>query len=38
LGNQNEIRLKKLDRPQTDPQGKPFLMFALEANLPEKKR
>jgi hypothetical protein len=38
LGNQNEIRLKKLGPLETDPEGKQFVMFALEANLPEKKR
>jgi hypothetical protein len=38
LGNQNEIRLKSLSAPQTDPEGKQFVLFALEANLPEKKR
>jgi len=38
LGGQNEIRLKSLSAPQTDPDGKPFVLFALEANLPEKKR
>jgi len=38
LGSQNEIRLKSLSAPQTDPDGKPFVLFALEASLPEKKR
>jgi hypothetical protein len=38
LGGQNEIRLKSLSAPQTDPDGKPFVLFALEASLPEKKR
>ena len=38
LGEQNGIRLKSLSASQTDLDGKPFLLFALEANLPEKKR
>jgi len=38
LGEQNGIRLKSLSAPQTDLDGKPFILFALEANLPEKKR
>lgn len=38
LGDQSDIRLKSLSAPQTDPDGKPFVLFALEANLPEKKR
>jgi len=38
LGAQNGIRLKSLSAAQTDLDGKPFILFALEANLPEKKR
>ena len=38
LGDQNDIRLKSLSAPQTDPDGKSFVLFALEATLPEKKR
>ncbi len=38
LGEQNGIRLKSLSAPQTDPDGSPFILFALEASLPEKKR
>jgi len=38
LGSQNEIRLKSLSAPQTDPGGKPFVLFAFEASLPERKR
>ena len=38
LGDQNDIRLKSLSAPQTDPDGKSFVLFALEAALPEKKR
>ncbi|MFO1487141.1 MAG: hypothetical protein U1F65_01565 [Verrucomicrobiota bacterium] len=38
LGDQNGIRLKSLSASQLDPEGKPFVLFALEANLPEKKR
>ena len=38
LGEQNGIRLKSLSASQTDLDGKPFILFALEANLPEKKR
>lgn len=38
LGNRNEIRLKSLSAPQTDPEGKGFILFSLEASLPEKKR
>lgn len=38
LGDQNGIRLKSLSAPQTDTEGKPFILFALEASLPEKKR
>jgi hypothetical protein len=38
LGGQNQIRLKSLNAVQTDPDGKPFVLFALEASLPEKKR
>ena len=38
LGDQNGVRLKSLSAPQTDPDGKPFILFALEASLPEKKR
>jgi hypothetical protein len=38
LGEQNGIRLKSLSAAQTDLDGKPFILFALEASLPEKKR
>lgn len=38
LGEQNGIRLKSLSASQTDLDGKPFILFALEASLPEKKR
>lgn len=38
LGSQNDIRLKSLGAPQTDPDGTAFVLFAFEANLPEKKR
>jgi hypothetical protein len=38
LGDQNGVRLKSLSAPQTDTDGKPFILFALEASLPEKKR
>lgn len=38
LGAQNEIRLKSLSTPQNDPDGKEFVVFAFEANLPDRKR
>ncbi len=38
LAAQNGIRLKSLSAQQTDPTGKPFTLFALEASLPEKRR
>lgn len=38
LGGQNEIRLKSLSAINTGTDGKPFVLFALEASLPEKKR
>lgn len=38
MGGQSDLRLKSLSAPQTDTDGKPFVLFALEANLPEKKR
>jgi hypothetical protein len=38
MGTQNDLRLKSLSAPQTDAEGKPFVLFALEANLPEIKR
>lgn len=38
LAGQNEIKLKSLSAPQKDLDGRPFVLFALEANLPEKKR
>lgn len=38
LGDQNGVRLKSLSAQQTDPSGKPFTLFALEASLPEKRR
>jgi hypothetical protein len=38
LGKQNEIRLKSSTAPQSDPGGKPYVLFALEASLPEKTR
>jgi hypothetical protein len=38
LGSQNEIRLKTVSAPQAEPGMRPYVLFALEANLPEKKR
>lgn len=38
LGPQNEIRLKTVGAPQSEPGGRSFVLFALEASLPEKKR
>lgn len=38
LGDQNGIRLKSLSATQRDMDGKEFVLFALEASLPEKKR
>ncbi len=38
LGGQSGIRLKSLSAQQTDPNGKQFTLFALEASLPEKRR
>lgn len=38
LADQNGVRLKSLSAQQTDPSGKPFTLFALEASLPEKRR
>jgi len=38
LGKMNEFRLTLRGAPQTDPDGKTFILFTLEANFPEKKR
>lgn len=38
LGGQNQIRLKSLSAVTSGTDGKPFVLFALEASLPEKKR
>lgn len=38
LGDQNGVRLKSLSATQRDMDGKEFVLFALEANLPEKRR
>jgi hypothetical protein len=32
------FRLTSLGSPQSDPEGKPFILFALEGRLPEKTR
>ena len=38
LGNASGFRLTTLGAPQTDPEGKPFVQFTLEARFPEKTR
>jgi hypothetical protein len=38
LGRNHEFRLLSLGSPQTDPEGKPFVLFTLEARFPEKTR
>ena len=38
LGKQNEIRLKSSTAPQSEGGSKPYVLFALEAPLPEKTR
>lgn len=38
LGRNNEFRLLSLGSPQTDPDGKSFVLFTLEARFPEKTR
>jgi hypothetical protein len=38
LGNSSGFRLATLGAPQTDPDGKPFVLFTLNAHFPEKTR
>jgi hypothetical protein len=38
LGKTNGFRLTNLGQPQSDPDGKPFVLFTLEARFPEKTR
>ena len=38
LGKTNNFRLSFLGPPQTDQEGKAFVLFTLEARLPEKTR
>lgn len=38
LGRPNEFRLTQRGTPQTDPAGRAFVLFTLEAQLPERKR
>jgi hypothetical protein len=38
LGNNNELRLKDWRPPETGPDGRPFMLFALECPYPEKTR
>jgi hypothetical protein len=38
LGKTNGFRLANYGAPQSDPDGKSFVLFTLEANFPEKKR
>jgi hypothetical protein len=38
LGKTNGFRLANLGTPQADPDGKPFVLFTLEARFPEKTR
>lgn len=38
LGNTSGFRLASLGAPQTDPEGKSFVLFTLEARFPEKTR
>jgi hypothetical protein len=38
LGKPNQIRLINLGTPQHDSNGKPFVLFTLEARFPDKTR